>query len=105
MMYMCICAFKRSFSHEPVLNSTQTQLIYTHALVFPRVQNKLFEFEFESAGPPPGLSVRVLERFHQFRNESEVESESKGGFLSAEVEVPLVGDEDDEFRVDIRLVL
>ncbi len=26
MMYMCICAFKRSFSHEPVLNSTQLNL-------------------------------------------------------------------------------
>ncbi len=23
MIYMCNCAFKRSFSHEPVLNSTQ----------------------------------------------------------------------------------
>ena len=26
MMYMCTCAFKHSFLHEPVLNSTQTQL-------------------------------------------------------------------------------
>ena len=26
MMYMCICAFKHLLLHEPVLNSTQTQL-------------------------------------------------------------------------------
>ncbi len=27
MMYMCICAFKRSLSHEPVLNSTKLKLM------------------------------------------------------------------------------
>ncbi len=42
------------------------------------------------------LHVAVQDRFHQFRNESEVEKESKGGFICAEIHLPTLGEEEQE---------
>ena len=49
------------------------------------------------------LRVVVLDRFHQFRNESEVEQESKGGFLSAEIHLPRTEEEEEEAELEISL--
>ncbi len=46
MMYMCICAFKHLFSHEPVLNSKLKIILATFVLDLPYIFFRKVIYQF-----------------------------------------------------------
>ncbi len=62
MMYICICAFKHSVSHELVLNSTQLKLCFPTKVLksIAMLSRKRLKFCFEELLCFPVLNKKIV---------------------------------------------